>query len=151
MKFRHVSAAVFGCAFSVPAVAAGHTALLTEDPAFLKVQEAWGFADAVVAGDTIYLSGVVAGQRQGEDLDAAYARAFDAIGATLKRAGADWSDVVDMTSFHTDLQSQMPAIVKAKSRYLPKPTIAWTAIEIGRLIPDRGITEIKIVARKNAR
>jgi hypothetical protein len=32
------------------------------------------------------------------------------------------------------------------------PALAWTAIEINRLIPDRGITEIRVVARKlNAR
>ncbi|MFL6745524.1 MAG: Rid family hydrolase, partial [Sphingomicrobium sp.] len=72
---------------------------------------------------------------------------FARIGAILKRSGAGWDDVVDITSFHSDLTTQMPAIVAVKNKYVAGPPPAWTAIEVARLIPDRGITEIKIVAR----
>jgi enamine deaminase RidA (YjgF/YER057c/UK114 family) len=124
------------------------TVLLSEDPQLKEIEQDWGFADAVVAGDTIYLSGVVAGVRQGEtDLSQAYDRAFQRIGKTLERAGASWDDVVDITSFHTDLKSQMPAIVGVKNKYVKGPPPAWTAIQVVRLIPDNGITEIKIVAK----
>ena len=123
--------------------------ILSENPQMRKIEEEWGFADAVVNGDTIYLSGVVAGLRPGEtDLKLAYERAFGEIGKILQRSGATWDDVVDMTSFHTDLTSQMPAIVAVKSKYVRTPPPAWTAIEVSRLIPDRGITEIKIVAKR---
>ncbi len=127
----------------------GANVLLSDNPQMRKIEEEWGFADAVISGDTIYLSGVVAGLRPGEtDLKLAYERAFTEIGKILQRAGASWDDVVDMTSFHTDLNSQMPAIVAVKSKYVRNPPPAWTAIEVSRLIPDRGITEIKIVARR---
>ena len=36
---------------------------LSDNPAERKFQNEWGYADAVVTGDTIYLSGVVAGLR----------------------------------------------------------------------------------------
>ena len=36
----------------------------------------WGYSDAIIAGDTIYLSGIVVGQREGESLEAAYERAY---------------------------------------------------------------------------
>jgi enamine deaminase RidA (YjgF/YER057c/UK114 family) len=50
------------------------------------------------------------GVRDGEsDLKIAYTRAFERIGAILKNAGASWDDVVEITSFHTDLTAQMPA------------------------------------------
>jgi len=128
------------------------TIVMPENPAAREMLEAWGFADAIVAGDTVYLSGVVVGLRPGEsDLEAAYGRAFEQIGAILKRAGANWDDVVDITSFHTDLTTQMPAIVAVKNRYVKPPFPAWTAIGITRLIPDRGITEIKIVAKLPAK
>ena len=124
------------------------TVLLTEDPEARKYQEDWGYADAVITGDTVYLSGVVAGLRPGEtDLNAVYERAFVRIGKILQRSGASWDDVVDITTFHTDLTTQMPAIVAVKKKYVAAPPPAWTAIEVARLIPDRGITEIKIVAR----
>lgn len=123
--------------------------LVAPDAAAARIEEDWGFSDAVISGDTIYLSGVVAGVRDGEtDLQVAYERAFARIGAILKRAGASWDDVVDITSFHTDLTTQMPAIVAVKHRYVKPPFPAWTAIQVARLIPGNGITEIKIVARR---
>jgi enamine deaminase RidA (YjgF/YER057c/UK114 family) len=126
------------------------TVLMSENEGARKFQEQWGYSDAVVAGDTIYLSGIVVGQREGESLEAAYDRTYDQIGAILKRAGASWDDVVDITSFHTDVVAQMPAIVAAHKRRVKAPYPAWTAIDVDRLIPERGITEIKIVARRPA-
>ena len=122
--------------------------LLSEDPRERKFQEDWGYADAVVAGDTVYLSGVVASPHPGEtDLKVAYERAFQKIGGVLARSGAGWDDVVDITSYHTDLTTQMPAIVAVKNRYVKSPPPAWTAIGVSRLIPNSGITEIKMVAK----
>ena len=122
--------------------------LLSEDPEERKFQEDWGYADAVVIGDTVYLSGVVAGVRAGEtDLKPAYERAFRKMDNILKRAGASWDDVVDITTYHTDLTTQMPAIVAVKKNYMRDPPPAWTAIGVTRLIPNSGITEIKLVAK----
>jgi enamine deaminase RidA (YjgF/YER057c/UK114 family) len=122
--------------------------LLSDNPDARKFEQEWGYADAIVTGDTIYLSGVVAGLRPGEtDLKVAYDRAFQRIGKILQRAGASWDDVVDITSFHTDVKAQMPAIVAVKNKYVMGPPPAWTAIQVVRLIPDAGITEIKIVAK----
>jgi enamine deaminase RidA (YjgF/YER057c/UK114 family) len=122
--------------------------LMPSDAASLKIWEDWGFSDAIVTGDTIYLSGVVAGVREGEtDLRLGYTRAFERIGEILKNAGATWDDVVEITSFHTDLTTQMPAMVAVKKNYVKPPFPAWTAIQVSRLIPTNGITEIKIVAK----
>jgi enamine deaminase RidA (YjgF/YER057c/UK114 family) len=122
--------------------------LMPSDPAYLKVEQDWGFSDALITGDTIYLSGVVAGVREGEtDLRAAYTRAFERIGEVLKNAGASWDDVVDITTFHTDVTTQMPAIVAVKNNYVKPPFPTWTAIQVSRLIPTNGITEIKITAK----
>jgi enamine deaminase RidA (YjgF/YER057c/UK114 family) len=126
------------------------TVLMSETEGARKSQEEWGYNDAIVAGDTIYLSGIVVGRRDGESLEAAYERTYCQIGAILKRAGASWDDVVDITSFHTDVVAQMPAIVAVHKRHVKAPYPAWTAIDVDRLIPDRGITEIKIVARRPA-
>jgi len=146
-------APLFAALFVLPTVAhAGSrqqaTVLLSEDSDSRKNQQDWGYADAVISGDTIYLSGVVAGLRPGEtDLKLPYERAFERIGAILKRSGASWDDVVDITSFHTDLTSQMPAIIAVKNKYIVAPPPAWTAIGVSRLIPNNGITEIKMIAK----
>jgi len=139
------------CACTAPALAGTRQdarVLMPSDPASLKLEQDWGFSDAIVTGDTIYLSGVVAGVREGEtDLKVGYTRAFERIGDILKNAGASWDDVVDIISFHTDLITQMPAIVAVKNNYVKPPFPAWTAIQVSRLIPSNGITEIKVVAK----
>ncbi|MGZ8346788.1 MAG: Rid family hydrolase [Allosphingosinicella sp.] len=143
-------------AAAVPTAAAGQartdeTVLMSPHPEGRRAQEQWGYADAVIAGDTIYLSGVVVGLRPGEtDLQAAYDRAYQRIGRILERAGAGWGDVVDITSYVTDVTVQMEPMVAVHRRYLEAPFPAWTVIDVDRLIPDSGITEIKIVARRTA-
>jgi enamine deaminase RidA (YjgF/YER057c/UK114 family) len=125
------------------------TVTMSEDEGSRRNQEEWGYADAIAAGDTIYVSGVVAGLRPGErDYEPAYTRAFDEIAARLRRVGASWDDVVEITSFHTDLVSQMPAIVAVKRRYVRPPYPAWTAVGVTRLIPGSGITEIRVLAMR---
>ena len=100
--------------------------LMASDTAALKFEQDWGFSDAIVTGDTVYLSGVVAGVGEGEtDLRLGYTRAFERIGEILKRAGASWDDVVEIMSFHSDLTTQMPAIVAVKCNYLKTPFPAW--------------------------
>jgi len=113
--------------------------------------EEWGYADAVIDGDRIWLSGVVAGLRPNEtmaDQEGAYDRAFRRLEEVLKRAGSSFDGVVEITTFHTDLPAQIEAFKKVKHRYIRRPFPAWTAIDIDRLVPDRGLVEIKLVARR---
>lgn len=116
-----------------------------------QVLEEWGYADAVIDGDRVWLSGVVAGLRPSEtiaDQEAAYDRVFKRLEDVLKRAGSSFDGVVEITTFHTDLPAQIEAFKKVKHRYIRAPFPAWTAIDIDRLVPDRGLVEIKLVARR---
>jgi enamine deaminase RidA (YjgF/YER057c/UK114 family) len=137
---------------ATPALAAprdGTTVLMPTDARMKSVWEDWGFAEAVVRGDTVYLSGVVAGLRPGEsDAAAAYDRAFKTIGSILERAGSSWDDVLDMTTYHTDVATQMEAFRDVRKRYVKAPYPTWTAIDIDRLIPEGALAEIKVVAQK---
>lgn len=121
--------------------------ILSTDTQSREVQEDWGFSDATAAGDFVFVSGVVAAARPGETgLEPANTRAFDRIAQSLRRLGCNWGDVVEMISFHTDLTTQMPVIVSVKKRYVGAPYPAWTAVGVTRLIPNSGITEIKVTA-----
>jgi enamine deaminase RidA (YjgF/YER057c/UK114 family) len=124
------------------------TVLMSTDPELLALQEQNGFADAVITGDDVILSGVITELQDGEtDLNVAYSRTFEAIGKTLGRAGASWDDVVDITSFHTDLPTQLPAFVAVKKLFIRLPHPAWTAIGISRLVSDGGLTETRVRAK----
>ena len=126
--------------------------LMTENPQGRAFQEAVGYADAVIAGDTIYLSGVVAGQAKGEtDLTAGYERAFANIARTLARAGASWDDVVDITTYHTDIGAHIDGFVAVKNKYVKAPFPTWTAIGVSRLYEPTAVVEIKVIARRPAK
>lgn len=123
------------------------TVLMSEEKQGRGFQVEYGYADAVVIDGTAYLSGVVVGPGPGGDLAAGYEQAFRHLGRILERAGSSWRDVVDMTSYHTDLPKQLKPMSEVKARYITEPFPAWTAIQVVRLVPDGGITEIKLVAR----
>ena len=116
-----------------------------------RVFTEWGFAEAVIDGDRVWLSGVVAGLRPGQtmaDAENAYDNAFRMLGQVLERSGTSFDGVVEMTTFHTDLPAQMDGFMKVKHRYIREPFPAWTAIDVDRLVPDGGLVEIKLVARR---
>ena len=153
-RFRPFAALALAGLASAPAFATpreGTEVFMPEDPQRRALWEQWGFADAVVRGDTVYVSGVVAGLRQGEsDPAVAYDRAFQQIQAILQRAGSSWDDVLEITTYHVDITG-IQAFIAVKNRYVHAPFPAWTAIDVDRLVPDNGLVEIRVTAaRRNA-
>ena len=148
--YAALAAAALVLPFAPPAAAReASDVIMPADPEARAFQEAVGFADAVVAGDTIYLSGVVAAPREGEaGLEPAFERVFVRIADVLARAGASWDDVVDITTFHTDLPGQIDAFAAVKNRHVKAPFPAWTAIGISKLYEPTAIVEVKVIARK---
>ena len=122
--------------------------IMPENPEALAFQNVVGYSDAVIVDGMIYLSGVVATPMEGEDsMTPAFNRAFEQLGATLARAGADWGDVVSFDTFHTDLPGQLNEFVVVKNRYIKAPFPAWTALGVASLYEPEGLVEIKIMAR----
>ena len=123
------------------------TVIMPENARQRQMQEQIGWADAVVSNGMVYVSGVPAYLATGEtDTEKAYTRAFDAIGATLKRAGVSWDDVVSLTTYHTDVNAQIETFAKVKSRYIKAPPPAWSAIGTNGLLQPGGLVEISVIA-----
>ena len=112
--------------------------------------ETWGYAPAVKAGNTIYVSGVVSFLEGEGSYEERYARGFKTalnwIGKVLNEGGASLDDVVDITSFHTDLQRQLDVAIKVRMEIMSPPHPAWTAVGTTALATPDGVTEIKVVA-----
>jgi enamine deaminase RidA (YjgF/YER057c/UK114 family) len=124
------------------------TVLMSENPGAREFQENWGYSEAIIVGDSIYLSGIVVGRAPDDkDLGASYERVYSRIENILKRAGASWDDVIDIASFHTDVEGQIEAMAAVHKKYVKAPYPAWTAIGVAKILGG-GITEIKIVARR---
>jgi enamine deaminase RidA (YjgF/YER057c/UK114 family) len=80
------------------------------------------------------------------DLKAQIQLAFANLQATLEAGGCSFNNIVDVTSFHTDLQNQFETFLQVKNEIFPKaPYPNWTAITVTWLA---GFDfEIKVIAR----
>lgn len=119
-------------------------------PDMEAVYEKIGYAPALRVGNTVYVSGQIGRDAAMElvpDREAQMVQAFENLRLVLEAAGARLADVVDLTSFHTDLRD-LPLFMQVRDRYLgmhPRP--AWTAIGAHMLCGAPGyIVEIKAVA-----
>lgn len=118
-------------------------------PASLQeTYDALQYAPATRAGDMLYLSGVVATVAEGEtSIEPAIERSFDEIEMILAKAGASWSDVVDVTSYTTDLDAHLGPLWGIKAERVGAPYPSWTLIGVDRLYGgDAAIIETKVTA-----
>jgi enamine deaminase RidA (YjgF/YER057c/UK114 family) len=114
------------------------------------VYEKIRYAPAVKVGSTIYVSGQIGrdiAMQRVEGHEAQMVQAFENLKLVLAAAGASLSDVVDLTTFHTDMRD-LPLFMQVRDRYLTThPLPAWTAVGAHMLGGAAGyIVEIKVVA-----
>ena len=107
------------------------------------------YSAAIRSGDLLFVSGQVGGREDGSpepDFAKQVQLAFDNLGEVLKAAGGTFDDIVDMTTFHTDPETQFEVVMSVKDKVFPqKPFPNWTAVGMNWLA---GFDfEIKVIAR----
>lgn len=105
----------------------------------------WGFAPAIKIDNRVYVSGVIAAPYEG-DVKEGYRRAWRTIEGMLVKAGASLDDIVEMTTFHTDIANQMDDFKLVKKEFIKAPFPAWTGIGTSGLVLPTGVVEIKVTA-----
>lgn len=100
-----------------------------------------GYCRAVVSGGIVYVAGTVG---QGENVEAQCADALRIIGAALKEAGTDFSNVLRVTYFLPDRSDFEPCWPILVDCFGPAPPAA-TMIECGLIDPKYKI-EIEVTA-----
>lgn len=127
--------------------------MLANKPVFPEgrhaLYEQHGYSAAIRAGDLLFISGQVGSREDGTpepDFPAQVRLAFANLAAVLEAAGGSLDDLVDVTTFHTDPESQFAAIMAVKAEVFPaQPYPNWTAVGVTWLA---GFDfEIKAVAR----
>jgi enamine deaminase RidA (YjgF/YER057c/UK114 family) len=111
--------------------------------------EAHGYSAAIRSGDLLFVSGQVGSRNDGSpepDFDKQVTLAFQNLEAVLTAAGASFDDIIDVTTFHTDPDTQFETIMPVKNRFFPAaPHPTWTAVGVNWLA---GFDfEIKVIAR----
>jgi enamine deaminase RidA (YjgF/YER057c/UK114 family) len=107
------------------------------------------YSAAIRSGDLLFVSGQVGSRIDGTpepSFELQVQLAFDNLKAILKVAGCTYSDVVDVTTFHTDPESQFDAVKAVRQRnFTQSPHPNWTAVGVTWL---SGFDfEIKVIAR----
>jgi enamine deaminase RidA (YjgF/YER057c/UK114 family) len=125
-----------------------------------QAYDAIKYASSRRVGDTLYVSGVVAGGGSpGKPADAAafkasLRRAFQQIERNLKAAGAGFGDVVMINSFHVwesphftgGQDAHFAAVSEVKDEFMREPHPAWTAVGTTGLLVPTGLVEIQVIA-----
>lgn len=111
--------------------------------------DAFHFAPATRVGNLIWVSGQVGLTEQmqpAEGMEAQARIAFAALKGILESAGATLDDVVELTTFHTELQRDLQAFVKVKDQFFPDRYPSWTAVGVTELALPGLRIEIRAVA-----
>ena len=108
------------------------------------------FTDAVLAGRTLYISGLVSVDEQGRvvgkgDVVAQARQVFRHLRSVLEAAGAAPGDVTKVTVFMRDA-GQRPDINPLRQEFFGDHRPASTLVEISRLVNDDFLLEIEAVA-----
>ena len=107
-----------------------------------------GFSPAVRAGDFLFLTGATGGRTDGtmpetaaEQTDIALSKVLE----ILKTAGGSVESIVEMTSYHTDIDADFSAVETRLRAILHAPLPAWTAVEVARLRRPGARVDFRIV------
>lgn len=115
-----------------------------------SIYEQWGFAPAIKIDGIIYVSGVIVVLEGQGSYAERYAKGFRSallgINEILKEADLSLDDVVDITTYHTDLQRQLEVAIEVRKNEMSKPHPSWTAVGTTALAMPEGVTEIRVVA-----
>jgi enamine deaminase RidA (YjgF/YER057c/UK114 family) len=107
------------------------------------------YSAAIRSGDLLFVSGQVGSREDGTpepDFEAQVEQAFVNLISVLRAGGCELTDIVDVTTFHTDPENQFETIMNVKARYFrDAPYPNWTAVGVNWLA---GFDfEIKVIAR----
>lgn len=112
--------------------------------------DAHHFSPAVIDGDHLRCSGMI-GMRPDlsvpEDPRAQFTQAFSNLHGVLAEAGLNFTDVVEITSYHVGLQQHVQIFGEVKDEFVAAPYPAWTAVGVTELAMPGALVEIQITAR----
>jgi enamine deaminase RidA (YjgF/YER057c/UK114 family) len=119
-------------------------------PGMRRIHEELGYTPGLRVGGLIFVAGQVG--RDGAlqviaDPEAQFRACWANLGMVLAEAGCDFSDVVDLTTYHVDMHAHYDLFRQVKNEVFPRGTCPWTAIGVSSLSRAGLLLEIKAVAQ----
>ena len=106
------------------------------------------FAPAVRTGELVLLSGQIGATGGGvpDSAEEEFRLAWQGVGRGLAAAGLGFEDVVEITTYHVNLQQHIATFMKVKDEFVGQHWTAWTAIGITELAIPGARAEIRVTA-----
>ena len=113
--------------------------------------EEFHFSPAVLDKGILRCSGIIGvdatTMKASVDPVTQFEQAFLSLGEVLKEAGGDYTNILEMTTFHIGLNEHLKAFMSVKDKYIEEPYPAWTAIGVSELAFPDALLEIRANAR----
>lgn len=116
-------------------------------------EQEYGYSQAVKVGDTIFISGQVSHDDEGNilgegDMEVQMRAAYANVKKLLAQYGASMENVVDEMLFVTDMDAAFAARAKMKQEvFSGSPVVANTTVQIERLAFPQLMVEIRCIAK----
>lgn len=110
----------------------------------------WKFSPAIEANGFVFVSGCTGTMDDGtvpEGITAQTRQAFYKINRCLEEANVSFSDIVEITTYHVELNRYLQEFIRAKDDFVAKPYPAWTAIGVSELASEEALVEIRVTAK----
>jgi enamine deaminase RidA (YjgF/YER057c/UK114 family) len=118
-------------------------------PGMEIIREKFQYAPGLLVDGTLYIAGQV-GRDEAlnvlEGTEAQFRQAFENVKKVLTAAGATFDDVVEMVTYHIDMQ-QLQLFMDVKNEYFGKHVPTWTGVGVTALAMPGLVVEIKCTAK----
>jgi len=137
------------CGFASPAFADGGKTLVIPEH-MDRAYDDYHYAPAVRVGDMVIVSGIPAGK--GATYEEKIRNMFERLKTTLAAAGANISDVVEITTFHREpkdteaFDEEFRKFLVIHNEYFKDVYPAWTAVGTTALLSKDAPVEMRAVA-----
>ena len=113
-----------------------------------NIYEGFNYCPGVRAGQMLYIAGQVGIDEKLEVIagkEAQFTKAFENVKVVLDEAEANFDDVVELVTYHTDMRD-LELFIQVKNRYFTGRFPAWTGVGITSLAMPGLFVEIKCTA-----
>ena len=145
--YRLATALVIVLACQLPLVGASPRIDIVPDSMRI-INERYHYSPAVRAGNMLFIAGQVgrdADMHVVEGKEAQIVQAFENLKLVLNEASADFDDVVEIVTYHTDMRD-LALVVDVKDRYFKNRYPTWTGVGVSALSTPGLEFEIKATA-----
>ena len=112
-------------------------------------EDDWRMSPGIFCNGFLFLTGMTGTPPKGtisNDFETQIVQSFENINLVLKQASMDFTNVVEMTSYHVGIERHLDIFKSVRNRYVAPPYPAWTAVEVTRLITPEAFVEIRAIA-----